>query len=631
MASCLREICPRYNCDHLHPVAKRQFFYGAIYGFTLVREMAESDMSWDLSPIVKGVSAEKIQKTLDDVTTESQQFAETHFDKIASMNANDIAKMLQTYEALDVKAKDTVQYCTLRFVADSTDKEAAQLRDWSMNASSKRQAILSPLDIRLGNLMLSKPELIDDDALQNYRHFLERLKAEAPHLLSEEEEKMVVAKDVNGIQLISQLRGSWVSEKSFDIELKGELKTVPFSTLAAMRMDPDRKVREMASKVTYKSFHEDKLLHGSTLRAICADHMTMTEKRSLPSPMSKSLLDQDVTELTINTLLSTIEGTANRYQDFLKLKAKLMGLDKLAGFDVIAPFKEELVWKFDWPQAKQIVVDSFSAFDPEMGSIVDDMFVSNRVDAANRVGKAYGAFCSYWVGAKSSYILTTYNGTINDLYTLAHEQGHSVQGHYMMNARTLINYRTSACMAEMGSIWGELLLTEKILGMSDTAEQKLEILSSVLGNFFYTVYYVGMRALFEQSVYDSIVDGKLIDADSACGLWSDARDRIFADSVEWSEYMEYEWARIPHHFIPNFRFYNYSYSFAQMLVFALYEAFKERGDDFKAPFKNLLSKGNSMSPQESLAEFGYDISKPSFWELGAKQADRLLEDVKKLI
>jgi oligoendopeptidase F len=588
-------------------------------------------MSWDLSPIVEGASAEQIRRNLDDVVTETQDFGEKYFDKIASMDAVAVADMLKAYEALEVKAKDTVQYCRLRFSADSTDKEAAQLQDWSMRASSRREGILGTLDVRLGKLMLSNPEIIDDDAVGGYRHFLERLKTQAPHLLSEEEEKMVVAKDVNGIQLISQLRGSWVSEKSFDIEIKGERKTVPFSTLAALRMDPDRKTREMASEATYKSFHQDKLLHGYALRAICADHMSMSEKRGLATPMAKSLLDQDVTQETINTLLSTIESTSNRYQEFLKLKAEVLGIDKLAGYDLVAPFTDKPVWRFNWEQAKQITIDSFDAFDSEMGGLVKDMFANNRVDAATRVGKTYGAFCSYWAGAKSSFVLTTYNETINDLYTLAHELGHSVQGHYTMNAHTLLNYRTSSCMSEMGSIWGELLLTEKILSMSETMEQKFEILSSVLSNFFYTTYYVAMRALFEQSVYDSISDGKLIDADRACDLWSAARDRIVGDSVDWSEYMEYEWARIPHHFMPNYRFYNYSYSFAQMLVFALYESFKEKGNEFKAPFKKLLSRGNSMSPQESLAEFGYDITKSSFWELGAKQADRFLEEMKNLI
>jgi oligoendopeptidase F len=140
-----------------------------------------------------------------------------------------------------------------------------------------------------------------------------------------------------------------------------------------------------------------------------------------------------------------------------------------------------------------------------------------------------------------------------------------------------------------------------------------------------------VRALFEKSVYDSIKAGKTIDAETACDLWDAAKKRIFGDVVDWTEWMEYEWARIPHHFIPNFRFYNYSYSFAQMLVFALYNAFKEEGPAFMDRFKPLLGGGNTKSVREHLSDFGYDLSDPSFWELGAKQADKFLNEFKKLV
>jgi oligoendopeptidase F len=103
--------------------------------------------------------------------------------------------------------------------------------------------------------------------------------------------------------------------------------------------------------------------------------------------------------------------------------------------------------------------------------------------------------------------------------------------------------------------------------------------------------------------------------------------------VDWdaAEYMEYEWARVPHFYMANFRFYNYSYSFAQMLVFALYEAYKEGGEDFAERFKKLLGVGGSKSPHDQLLEFGYDIADPKFWELGAKQADRFLKQLNDLL
>jgi oligoendopeptidase F len=167
--------------------------------------------------------------------------------------------------------------------------------------------------------------------------------------------------------------------------------------------------------------------------------------------------------------------------------------------------------------------------------------------------------------------------------------------------------------------------------MAESKEQKIEILSTLLNGFFYTVYYVGLRALFEKSVYATIVDGKLVDADTACKLWNAAKEKVFGDIIEWNDYMEYEWARIPHHFMANFRFYNYSYSFAQMLVFALYEVYQEEGDAFKPRFRTLLGGGGIKSVREHLLDFGFDISSPAFWELGAKQANRFLEELKTLL
>ena len=347
--------------------------------------------------------------------------------------------------------------------------------------------------------------------------------------------------------------------------------------------------------------------------------------------MTQSLLDQDVDEEAIITLLSTIEKTSDSFREFLKLKAKVMGLDKLAGYDVIAPMTTDPVWEFDWEKARKTVIDSFTSFDPHIGKVVEGMFRDKRIDAANRVGKTYGAFCARHSGAKSSYVFLSFNEAIDSVYTLAHELGHAAQGHVTYNKQRPLNWRTSSCLGEMGSIFGELLLTDKLLSMSKTKEEKMEILAHVLGGYFYTVYYVGLRALFERSIYDAIAEGKIIDAETACSLWNAAKDRIFADSVDWIEFMEYEWARIPHHFIPNYRFYNYSYSFAQMLVFALYEAYKQEGPAFLERFRELLGGGNRKSVRQHLKDFGYDLSDPAFWEMGAKQAQKFLEEFKKLV
>ncbi len=593
--------------------------------------MTDNEIAWDLSLIVGDASMDEVKKRMDVLVGEFKEFSDKYGAKIATMAAAEIATMLREREALEIEASDLINYGMLKFEACSTDKEASQLNSWARETASQLDQLGTPLEIRLGTRMSEDEKLIDHADLSDYRHYLERLKAEAPYRLSEEAEKAVIQKDVNGIRLMSQLQGAWVSEKTFDVEVKGEKKTLSYPQLGALRMDPDRDTRKMATVTLYGDLAEDKLLHSMALRSICGDHMSMVKIRGMPSPMTQSLLDQDVDEEAIDTLLSTIESTADSFQEFLMLKAKVMGLDKLAGHDVIAPITTDPVWKFDWDAARKVVTEAFVSFNDEIGGVVEAMFTNKRIDAANRLGKTYGAFCARHAGARSSFVLVSFNETMNDVFTLAHELGHAAQGHVTTHKQTLTNWRTSSCLAEMGSIFGELLLTDKLLGMSKSKEEKMEILAHVLGGYYYTVYYVGLRALFEKSIYETIASGKVIDAETACELWNDAKKRIFADSVDWTEFMEYEWARIPHHFIPNFRFYNYSYSFAQMLVFALYEAYKQEGESFLKRFDELLGGGNTKSVRQHLKDFGYDLSDPAFWELGAKQANRFLEEFRKLV
>jgi oligoendopeptidase F len=581
--------------------------------------------------MVNGGSAEEVKKILDNLVTEAEEFAGKYYDNIFSMSVSDMAEMLAEFEVHIVKVWDATGYGRLRFSADTTDKEATQLNGWARQAGSKIEQIHTPRSLKLGQLLLDKPELIDHEALSPYRHYLERLKAEAPYRLDEAVENVIIQKDLNGIGLISQTRSAWVSEKLFEIELDGEKKSMPFPQFDALRMNPDREIRRIATRDLYKSLADDKLLHGNTLRSICADHVAMSKLRGHPSPMTQALLDQDVDEETVTTLLTTIENTSDSFQEFQALKAKFMGLDKLQGFDLVAPFTTDPVWKFNWDDARRLVIEAFSAFDSEIGKVIENMYDDQRIDAAIRPGKTYGAFCSQHAGAKSSFVFMSYNETMTDVYTLAHELGHAVQGHLTRHTQTPLNYRTSSCLAEMGSIFGELLLTDKLLSMSESKEQKIEILSHVLGTYFYIVYYVALRAIFETSLYDTILEGKHLDADTACELWNGAKKRICGDAIEWTEYMEMEWARFGHTFMPNYRYYNFSYSFAQLLVFAFYELYLQEGEDFVGRFKDLLAAGNTKSVREHLADFGFDITDPSFWELGAKQASRFLEELKKLI
>jgi oligoendopeptidase F len=327
-------------------------------------------------------------------------------------------------------------------------------------------------------------------------------------------------------------------------------------------------------------------------------------------------------------MLSTIETTSNSFHEYIKVKTEMMGLEKLTDFDLYGPLTNEQTWTFTWSEAKKAVIESYYAFDEIAGSVVRNMFRNRRIDAANRSGKNSWAYSWGWPRGQSSFITFTFNGNLHDVYTLAHENGHSVQTHLTYLAQTPFNCLTSSCLSEMGSIFGELLLTDKLLGVAKTDSRYRNLLNHVLGGFYFHVYHISARTFFEQSIYDYVADGGLLDDEAICMLWTKARERIFGDYIEWSRYSEYEWARTPHNFLPLYRFYNYPYSFGQLLVYALYEDYKTHSESFTTRFKKLLSNGSSMKPQDQLFEFGYDISKRSFWKRGIRQADKFLRELK---
>ena len=593
--------------------------------------MAQSDMEWDLSPMVNGAKASEVRKLLASIAKQTEKFVEDFSRKIDSMTAADIKEMLGELETLRMKTWSITGYCQLRFWADSTNKEAAQLMDWSQRTQSQLGQKLTILDIELGRLVEKNPEILNNREIENYRHYLEQLLSRTPYRLSTKEEQLVIEKDINGIVLMSQLRGAWLSEKVFELEIDGKSEQAMFSKLLSLRGSPNRELRKKASYILHKSLAEDKLLYSYAFRAVTSNHVDMCKLRGMASPMTQSLLDEDVDEETVQTLLSTIEATSDRFRDFLQMKAEILGVEKLAGYDVYAPIAKNPVWRFSWADARRLVIASYRAFDADMGQIVEDMFANNRIDAVNRVGKNNWAYCWGWPSGKSSFVIMTFNGSLGDVYSLAHENGHAVQSAVTYRDQTPLNYRASSCIGEMGSIFGELLLTDKLLGISETDNHRRELLAHVLDSYFFHVYHIGARAFFELSVYDAVAEGRLIDADTTNNLWNAAKRRIYGDYVEWSEFMEYEWARTAHNFVPTYRFYNYPYSFGQMLVFTLYDGYKKEKAEFVPRFKHLLGLGSSMSPRDQLLGLGYDISKPSFWELGGRQADRFLEEFRKLV
>ncbi len=582
-------------------------------------------MIWDLNQLVDNPEPEQIKKDLQKMLEHAQELKDKYYGKIRNFDAKELLNFIKEIEKFELEYEGTVMYCNLRYSSDSTDDISKQLHDTMRNATTKTGQMLAFTDVELGDLLKEKPEISQNPVLKEYRHFLDRKIRSVPYLLSEKEEQLIIIKDRNGIVAWSQIQGDWLSTKMFSIEINGEIKTLSYGEIIGFYQSKNRDLRKRANKIVYSGLGKDELLWASAIRSVCSDHLQMYEWRKYPSTMTQSIIANDVKKETIDSLMKTIEKNVGIYRSYLTLKAKLMGFKKLGNWDIIAPLPGSPDKEYTWKESRELVTEAYMGFDEQMGNWIDEMYQRNHIDGKPRKGKRSGAFCSTWFNGKSAYILQSFNGKIGDVYTQAHELGHAVHAYLGSRNQTPTNYEIGSCIAECGSTFGELLLTDLLLSKAQTNEKRQAILTSILDEFGMAAFQVSARVWFEQSMYDALDEGIFLDGEKVSSLWTTSRDRIYGDTIEWLPEMDWEWTMKAHYYIPNYRFYNYPYVFAQLFVFALYRLYKQQGKEFTPKFKNLLAAGSSKSPWQLGKELGFDITNEDFWALGIKQAEEFIK------
>jgi len=586
--------------------------------------MTEEEMVWDLSQLTEKTDTALIQKQLQQMVEEAEKLRNTYYGKIANLDAQCLLQLLEQRDAYTLKFDGARLYCSLMYSADSTDKTAKQLNDALRTAQVKSGQALAFILIELGQLLVNNRALVSDPGLQEYKHYLEKILRRTPHMLSEIEERLTIAKDKNGINAWQKLQSDWLSTRVFTIEVEGKTKTLPYGEIISFYRSPNRDLRKGAYQTVHENLGKDDIIWASAIRAVCEDHLQMCKLRKYLTPMTQSLIANDVDEETIDCLMSVIKKNVDLHKRYLGLKAKLIGFSKLANYDLLAPLPSAPESKYSWNESRREILDAYLGFDHETASWVDEMYERKHIDGKVRKGKASGAFCASWLAGRSAYILQSFNGNIGDVYTQAHELGHAVHAYLGARAQKPSNFEIGSCVAETGSVFGELLLTERLLSKAQTKEEVQAILTDVLDRLFTVIFQVSARVFFEQSIYDAMARGEALDGEALARLWVSARDLVYADSVDWLDEMKWSWVVTPHYFMSNYRFYNYPYAYAQLFVYALYQLYKEQGQSFAPKLKRLLASRGSKSPRELALELGFDITNEAFWQKGMKQAEQLV-------
>ncbi|MCL2135330.1 MAG: M3 family oligoendopeptidase [Candidatus Bathyarchaeota archaeon] len=593
--------------------------------------MSTHQIVWDLSELFFGINDPKINQTITEATLMADDFEKKYRGKISSLTPEGLLNSLQEIETFNQKFGNVSLYSSLVFAANMTLPETQILNDKINKFEVKISKQLAFYRLEVSDLLKNKPQFISNPVLINYRHYLERIYRRITHQLSEVEEQLIIEKDQFGVDAWAELQSKWLNTRTFEVTVAGEKKNLSYGEANGLLHHFDRATRESANRSIYKLLGQDGELFSAALRNICNDWVTVSKRRKYKTTMEASLINNDTEQLIIDNLLDSIEKGTKIYQHYLKVKAELMNLTILGNHDLTAPLPIISKFKFTFEQARDLIIRAYSRFDFDYAEAVKEMFTKRHIDATPRFGKRNGAFCARFYNGKSAYILQSFNGTLSDVFTLAHELGHATHDWYMARSQTFLNSSAPSIVAETASIFGELLLTDLLLAEAKNDAERKAVLCLVLDEAGMTTFQVTARVWFEQALYNSVEQNEFLDYTTICNHWIKARNRIFGEAVEWFPEMEAEWTMKPHYYMANYRFYNYPYVYAQMFVYSLYEHYLTGDKLFVQKLKNALSAGSSLSPLEIGQTVQLNINSPNFWNSGLKIFETFIKNVEKII
>ncbi|HLW66849.1 MAG TPA: M3 family oligoendopeptidase [Gemmataceae bacterium] len=586
---------------------------------------------WDLRDFYQSVDDPRINSDLEQALTRAQAFEARFRGQIAregGPTAEDLLAAMQQLESISEQMDRPLCYAMLVHAAKTDEPKHGAL----LSKAREQQTIINKhlifFDLEWVKVsdeaaakILTRPELA------RYRHYLEQKRVWKPHYLSEPEEKILDEKSMTGKAAFVRLFDETISSLRFPFEYAGKTEMMSLQQINAKLFDPDRSIRKAAAEGWTRGLQENARLLNYIFNTLVLDHKSDCELRHFPHPMAQRHLANEISDEVVDALMTAVERNYTLVQRYYRLKARLLKLEPLYDYDRYAPlFTEHSTCP--WPEARQIVQESYAAFSPKAGAIIREFFDKNWIDAELRPAKRSGAFSHGCMPSVHPYILMNYTDKPRDVMTLAHELGHGLH-QYLSRPVGYLEFHTPLTTAETASVFGEMLTFQRLLQRDADPKVRLALLCGKIEDSFATVFRQVVLTRFEQSLHKARRERGELAPEQVNELWLAANKAMFADSLQLSEGYACWWMYIGH-FIHS-PFYCYAYSFGELLVLALVKKYQETGPDFVPKYLEMLAAGGSESPPKLVAKLGLDIRDPQFWELGLRLLGDMVSEAEQLV
>ena len=487
---------------------------------------------------------------------------------------------------------------------------------------NKNQSNATKIDMLSTELSMSTsymvPEIIamDNEKLENYlkterlshyKKYVDDILRLKPHTLNEREEELLASvADLSGVPENVYDMLSFADLKFPEIEDEnGEKVRVTHSNFSLFLKSKDARVRKDAFEAMYGIYGQYKNTFASTLYGGIKSEIFYAKTRKYESALQGSLFQDNVSVNVYNNLIDAVHENLDTLNDYIDLKKKFLGLDKINMYDLYVPLTENFDMEISYEKAQEIILEALKPLGEEYLENVKKAFAEGWIDVYGNEGKQGGAY-SWGSYDSKSYILMSYKDDLNSLFTLIHEMGHSMHSFYSKNNQPYLYSGYKIFVAEVASTLNELLLINYLLKNAESKEERVYLLNYYLEQFRTTVYRQTMFAEFEKICPGKVEEGEPLTAEDFNNIYYDLNKKYYGESCEVNEEIALEWARIPH-FYSNFYVYKYATGFSA--ASALSKQILEEGESAVSRYKEFLKSGGSEFPLDQLRKAGVDMEK----------------------
>ncbi|TMK25485.1 MAG: M3 family oligoendopeptidase [Actinobacteria bacterium] len=599
-----------------------------------VRESTDPELeasAWDLEPLVGGEGKEGVERRLTEALERARAFAERYAGKLGELDGAGLAEaMHELAEILELVSR-AGHYAMLRFATDTADPANGALLQRVQEQETAIQTTLLFFELEWAALSDERAEeLLAGDGLDFARHHLRSARRYKDHLLSEPEEKILAEKALSGASAWTRLFEELTSAIEVELPPTPADEAAAAATNGKVALDvalsrlslPDRDVRQTTAQAVTAALAPGLRTRAFLFNTLLVDKATDDRLRSYPHWLAARNLANEASDESVQALVGAVRGRYEIARRWYRLKAGLLGVERLADYDRNASVSEDEV-SFPFARGREIVLDCYSSFSPELGALAKRFFDERRIDAPVRPAKRGGAFAASAVPSVFPYVLLNYTSRRRDVLTLAHELGHGV--HFALAARQgIFHQSTPLTLAETASVFGETVVFGRLLEEDTAPASRLALLAENLEDMIATVFRQVAMNRFEDLVHTERREQGELSVQRFGELWAQSQSEMFGDSVEVTEGYRSWWSYIPH-FIGS-PGYVYAYAYGQLLALSVYQRYQQIGPDLVPRYLELLAAGGSRPPEELGRIVGVDLADPGFWDAGLDLVERRLTE-----